>query len=148
MRFVILAAAMVAALPVQASGGLWCDTVGGPVKISIESGMTHGMGFPVFNFRASSEVDDAAIGEDLRKVAFERAHLPQYWYHGEDLNMVLYRERDTDVFGSVEITILTKAVGDDIEYNGTYSFTVYDAGGNNGQGSTVTHTGKISCGTE
>ena len=93
--------------------------MGGPVKISIESGMTHGMGFPVFNFRASSELDDAAIGEDLRKIAFERAHLPQYWYHGEDLNMVLYRERDTNVFGSVEITILTKAVGDDIEYNGT-----------------------------
>ena len=148
MRFVILAAAMVAAWPVHASGGLWCDNVGGPVKISIESGMTHGMGFPVFNFRASSEVDDAAIGEDLRKVAFEGAHLPQYWYQGEDLNMVLYRERDTNVFGSVEITILTKAAGDDIEYNGTYSFTAYDAGGDNGQGSTVTHTGKISCGTE
>jgi hypothetical protein len=62
--------------------------------------------------------------------------------------MVLYRERDTEIFGSVEITILTKAAGDDIEYNGTYSYTAYDAGGNNGQGSTVTHTGKISCGVE
>jgi hypothetical protein len=148
MRFVTLAAALVAAGPAHASGGLWCDNVGGPVKINIQSGVTRGMGFPVFDFRASSEVDDATIGEDLRKIAFDGAHLPQYWSHGEDLNMVLYRERDTEVFGSVEITILTKAAGDDIEYNGTYSYTAHDAGGNNGQGSTVTFTGKISCGVE
>jgi hypothetical protein len=148
MRFVILAAALIAAAPVHASGGLWCDTVGGPVKISIKSGVTRGMGFPVFDFRASSEVDDATIGDDLRKTTFDGGNLPQYWSHGENLNMVLYRERDTEIFGSVEITILTKAAGDDIEYNGIYSFTAYDAGGNNGQGSTVTHTGKISCGVE
>jgi hypothetical protein len=148
MRFFILAAALISAAPVHASGGLWCDNVGGPVKISIQSGVTRGMGFPVFDFRASSEVDDATVGDDLRKISFEGAHLPQYWFHGENLNMVLYRERDTEIFGSVEITILTKAAGDDIEHKGTYSFTAYDAGGNNGQGSTVTHTGKISCGVE
>src|SRR5918995_1424159 len=89
MRFFILAAALIAAAPVHASGGLWCDNVGGPVKISIQSGVTRGMGFPVFDFRASSEVDDATIGDDLRKTTFEGAHLPQYWFHGEDLNMVL-----------------------------------------------------------
>jgi hypothetical protein len=148
MRFVILAAALAAAAPAHASGGLWCGNVGGPVKISIQSGVTRGMGFPVFDFRASSEIDDATIGEDLRKIAFDGAHLPQYWSHGDDLNMVLYRERDTETFGSVEITILTKAAGDDIEYNGTYTYTAYDGGSNHGQGSTVTHTGKISCGVE
>ncbi len=148
MRFVILAAALAAAAPAHASGGLWCDNVSGPVKISIQSGVTRGMGFPVFDLRASSEIDDATIGKDLRKISFEGAHLPQYWFHGENLNMMLYRERDTEIFGSVEITILTKAGGDDIEYNGIYSFTAYDAGGNNGQGSTVTHTGEISCGVE
>ncbi|NGO52870.1 hypothetical protein [Allomesorhizobium camelthorni] len=148
MRFIILAAALAAAAPAHASGGLWCDNVGGPVKISIQSGVTRGMGFPVFDFRASSEVDNATIGDDLRKTTFDGGNLPQYWSHGENLNMVLYRERDTDIFGSVEIIILTMAAGDDIEYSGTYSFTAYDAGGNNGQGSTVTHTGKISCGVE
>ncbi|MBA3448135.1 MAG: hypothetical protein H0T56_11100 [Pseudaminobacter sp.] len=106
------------------------------------------MGFPVFDFRASSEVDDATIGEDLRKISFEGAHLPQYWSHGEDLNMVLYRGRDTEIFGSVEITLLTKAAGDDMACNGAYTYTAYDGGGKNGQGSTITHTGEISCDVE
>ena len=148
MRIVILAAALSATAPAHASGGLWCDNVGGPVKINIQSGVTRGMGFPVFNFRASAEIEDAAIGEDLRKITFEGAHLPQYWSYGDDLNMVLYRERDTEIFGSVEIAILTKAAGDDIAYNGTYTYTAHGGGGNNGQGSMVTHTGKISCGVE
>jgi hypothetical protein len=106
------------------------------------------MGFPVFDFRASSEIEDAAIGEDLRKISFDGAHLPQYWLNGDDLNIVLYRERDTNVFGSVEIVIMTKAAGDDIAYDGTYTYSAQDSGGNNGQGTTVTYTGKISCGVE
>jgi len=147
MRSYILAAALLAAGPAAASGAIWCDNVGGPVKISIESGVTRGMGFPVFDFRASAEIDDNSVAEDLRKREFTGANLPQYWWNGDDLNMVLYYERDGDIFGSVEIMILTKASGDGIEYKGTYSYTADDAG-TDGKGNRVTHTGDISCGIE
>ena len=148
MRATIAAIALsstVLSTPAHASGGLWCGNEGGPVKISIESGVTRGMGFPVFNFRASAEVDDQSIGADLRKITFDGGNLPQYWSEDDELKMVLYRERDGGTFGSVQIIVRTKMADDAAEYQGTYSYVAQDAGG---QGSSLELSGEISCGME
>jgi hypothetical protein len=90
-----------------ASGGLWCDVDDDKVKIAISSGMTHGMGAPLFNFDASIEVKDARVADDVRKTSY--SHATQYWLDGETLNLLLYWEREGDGdFASVEATAMTK----------------------------------------
>jgi hypothetical protein len=68
---------MASTLPAAASGGLSCSLEDQSVRIAIESGVTRGMGGPVFNFR-TLEILDKAVAEDLRRTAFDGRHLPQY----------------------------------------------------------------------
>jgi hypothetical protein len=146
---VALGALLLTCGAVFASGGLDCGSAEERATMALHGGVTRGMGGPLFQFEGRLYIADESIAEDLRQTTFEMPHVAQYWLDAEDLRLVLYRERQGDApHGYVELIVKTKAAGDDIEYNGTYSFTAYDAGGNNGQGSIVTHTGKISCGAE
>lgn len=132
--------------PAGASGGLSCDAKDEAVTLTIESGVTRGMGSPVFNFRGEIEIDDKTISEDLRKTSFDRSHLAQYWLDGEELRMVVYREREPDKpHGYVEVTVRTKA-GDEGDYVGQYAVTVYDLAGTAGtEGKTFNYTGRAVC---
>ena len=47
--------------PRPASGGLSCSLEDQSVRIAIESGVTRGMGGPVFNFRGTLEILDKAV---------------------------------------------------------------------------------------
>ncbi|WP_442581484.1 hypothetical protein ACSBOB_05680 [Mesorhizobium sp. ASY16-5R] len=147
MRVVLMAGLLMAGtLPAFASGGLSCEAEGGPARIAVESGVTRGMGSPVFNFRGSAVISDTAIAEDLRTTAFTGEYLAQYWFDGEDLRLVLYREREGDKpHGYVEITVLTRADGDEGGYVGTYKLTAYDGTGDDPEGRTVKLDGKIGC---
>lgn len=147
MRLILCAGLFaVSVFPAFASGGLSCEAEGGAAKITVESGVTRGMGSPVFNFRGSAVISDKAIAEDLRTTAFTDDHLAQYWLDGEDLRLVLYREREGDKpHGYVEITVLTKADGDEGGYAGTYELTAYDGTGDDPEGKTVKLEGKIGC---
>jgi hypothetical protein len=133
--------------PAFASGGLSCETEGAPAKIEIRSGVTRGMGDPVFDFRASAEISDNSVAEDLRKTDFEGAHLPQYWMDGQDLRLVLYREREGDMpHGYIQITIRAQASGDEGTFAGSYELTAFDmTGATDGEGKTVDLEGSISC---
>lgn len=147
MRLVLCAGLFIAGVvPAFASGGLSCEAEDGSAKIAVESGVTRGMGSPVFNFRGSAEVSDKTIAEDLRTTTFTDEHLAQYWLDSEDLRLVLYREREGDKpHGYVEITVLTKAEGDEGSYAGTYALTVFDGTGDDPEGKTVKFEGKIGC---
>jgi hypothetical protein len=145
MRIPILLAATFAAAPAQASGGIWCNSEDGPVKIEVQAGVTHGMGSAVFDLRATAETDDKKVREDLRKSSFGKAELAQYWFRDGEIRMVLYREEATDPFGSVEVMIRAKA-DDGLSYSGDYTLTAYDNSG--GKGVEVVHKGEISCGAE
>ena len=147
MRFILCAGLLMAgAVPASASGGLSCETEGGPANIVVESGVTRGMGSPVFNFRGSVVISEKSVAEDLRTTAFADEHLAQYWLDGEDLRLVIYREREGDKpHGYVEITVLTKAEGDEGGYAGTYELTVFDGTGDDPEGKTVKLDGKIGC---
>jgi hypothetical protein len=131
------------AMPAVASGGLSCESEGGAATIVVESGVTRGMGSPVFNFRASVDIDDLSVAADLRMLEFDDEHLAQYWLDGEELKMVIYRERTGDApHGYVEIVMRTTA-GEEGSYDGSYALTVFDVTG--GEGKTVTLDGSVSC---
>lgn len=128
-----------------ASGGAQCLSEGGPAKVVIEAGITRGMGGPVFSLNASADVDGKNIPQDLNKSKFTKEQLAQYWFDGEDLRFLLYRERDGDgEFGSVELTVEAKSAGDEMTYAGTYRISVFDAGASE----PATFEGRISCSVE
>jgi hypothetical protein len=148
MRSVLVLAGLLAAvLPAAASGGLSCSLEDPSVRIAIESGVTRGMGGPVFNFRGTLEILDKAVAEDLRKTEFDGRHLPQYWLSERALQLHLYREREGDKpHGYVDLVIETQAGDDEGLYGGSYRLTVYDmAGVTTGEGKTTELSGEINC---
>jgi hypothetical protein len=139
--------------PAFASGGVHCSADADGVAIDAGGGVTRGMGGPLFSFEGTVEIGDTAIAADLAKTAFARENVAQYWLDGEDLRLLLYREREGDKpHGYVELTIKTKARGgDDGEgfYDGTYDLTVFDATEDNGgEGVTVKREGEVVCSAE
>lgn len=133
-----------------ASGGVSCEADDKNLTLSIESGVTRSMGSPVFNFRAEAALKLAKTPADMKTTAFEQANLAQYWLDGKDLRLVLYREREGDKpHGYVEITVLTKAKGEEDEgtYEGTYELTVFDGTGD-GDPLMLDAKGKVSCFSE
>jgi hypothetical protein len=145
MRFaVVLAALLSTAGSAAASGGLSCDVEDKDVRIAVSSGVTRGMGSPIFNFRATLEILDEAVTEDLRKTEFEGAHVAQYWLDDQGLRLLLYRERAGDKpHGYVELTILTQAGDDEGVYGGTYKLSVFDY--SNEKDQSWTFEAPISC---
>jgi hypothetical protein len=110
-----------------ASGGLSCDVEDEDVRVAVQSGVTRGMGSPIFQFKGTLEILDKAVTEDLRKTEFEGAHVAQYWLDEQGLRLLLYRERAGDKpHGYVELTILTQAGDDEGLYGGSYKLSVFD----------------------
>lgn len=147
MRFILLAVALLAAIPAaKASGGISCAHAGGDHVIDIGAGVTHGMGGPVFQLAGHVEITDPAAPVDLTKTTFDREHLAQYWLDGTELRLLLYRERAGDApHGYVELTIRTNA-GDEETYEGTYTLTLFDTAGIDGaEGKTFTYEGAVTC---
>jgi len=107
--------------------------------------MTRGMGSPVFNFRGTVEIKSKDVAADLRTVEFDGAHLAQYWSEDDQLNLVIYREREGDKpHGYVQIVIRTK--GDEEGLNGRYDLTVFDGVDDaTPEGKTYTASGKVEC---
>jgi len=139
--------------PALASGGVHCSAEAGGVVIEAGGGVTRGMGGPLFSFEGTLDIADKSLAADLAKTQFAREHVAQYWLDGDDLRLLLYREREGDkAHGYVELTIETEArPGDDGEgfYDGTYELTVFDATDDNGgEGVTVTREGEIVCSAE
>ena len=130
-----------------ASGGIGCEGSEGSVTLEINSGVTRGMGSPVFQFQAKVTTTDKAIEPDLRAVTFAQEHLAQYWLDGEELRMVLYRERAAGDHGYVQFTVLTRAKGDEDEgtYAGRFEATYYEGKGVSAEGRTVTVDGEVTC---
>lgn len=141
----LLAAGIVSTGEAQASGGIGCEGRAGKTKFSIQSGVTRGMGSPVFQFAGTIETTEKAIQPDLRKVRLNDDQLAQYWLDGKELRMVLYKERATGDHGYVELTMLTKSVGEG-SYAGRFDILYYETKGDaSGEGKTLKAAGKVSC---
>lgn len=137
----------VATATASASGGIGCEGKGTGTELSIESGVTRGMGSPVFNFRGVLAVTDTAAAADLRKTELSGEHLAQYWLDDKALNMVVYRERGADApHGYVEALVKTAPSDEEGTYAGSYSLTVFDTQGDTtGEGRTLKYTGQVTC---
>jgi hypothetical protein len=132
-----------------ASGGIWCETEAAPAAINVHGGVSRGMGGQLFSFEGKVSIADQALPENLRKLEFAQEHVTQYWFDGESVNLVLYREWDINkLFSSIEISIETKAnEGDDEEgsYTGSYKVMISYTDESNPDGKQVDLTGAIDC---
>lgn len=131
----------------SASGGLSCTAEDPKVRFEVNAGVTRGMGSPVFSLGGEIWIEEKTLAADLAKTKLEREHLAQYWLDGSDLRLLLYRERQGDGFGYVELTVRSAPSGNDEEegiYKGEYSLTVYD-GEDGDEGRNLTYAGKVSC---
>ena len=149
MRFLVVLAVFIGGiLPASASGGLWCQLEDQQVKISVESGVTHGMGGPVFNFRGKLEILAKAVAEGFRSVEFDGANLSQYWLDDRALKLNLYREwQDDKPFRSLNMVIETQAGDDEGTYGGSYAITIFD-GSVAADDKETKLSGEIDCGAE
>jgi hypothetical protein len=148
MRILLSAMAVLASTSaVSASGGASCSNDGGAAAIDLSAGITHGMGGPVFSLTATVDAK-AEAADDLKKGSFGKENLAQYWLDDKDMKFLLYREREgAGEFGSVELLIVTKPVGDDVTYDGTYRLTLSDMTGG-GDGKNTMLEGKVTCSVE
>lgn len=149
MRLQILLAGLLlttAALPVAASGGLECSAKDKSTRLSVNAGVTRGLGSPTFNLKGELEVLDKRITEDLRRMTFGDADRPQYWLDAKDLRLILYKEGDSDKpFGSVELELLAKIVREG-DFRGTYKLSIRDVSGDSGgEAKTTILRGRITC---
>ena len=111
----------------MASGGLWCTIDDANLKMTVESGVTRGMGGPLFNFKASAEVLAGNVAPDFRKIVLDDK-LVHSWLEGGDTRLLFYTEREGDKpHGYVSITIKTLAdpEDEDVEAKGTYELTYF-----------------------
>ncbi|MBL8581744.1 MAG: hypothetical protein JNL61_05880 [Rhizobiaceae bacterium] len=146
MRMVLIVGALAIAGPVQASGGLNCEAKDKAAELSISSGITRGMGSPLFNFNGDVRVAGKKVAADLARTTFGDDHVAQYWLDGEDLRLVLYRERDAGKpHGYVEVTILANAAGEENTFAGDYAITIYDGVDGTSEGRTVNLGGRVDC---
>ena len=139
------------ASPAFASGGLHCRADGEKASFEITAGVTRGMGSPVFSMHGELEIFEDSVADDLKKTMFERDNLAQYWLSGDELNLVLYRERTDGPFGSIELTVQTTARGEDDEgfFDGDYDLQVSEAIGEGSGGSKIIDVaGKVECSAE
>lgn len=150
MRPIAVMAGLLASLSsAVASGGIWCNLEDKSIKLSVEAGVTRGMGSPFFNFRGTLEILDPSVAEDLRKLAFSDKNLTQYWLDGKALKLNIYSERDNEKpHGYVDLVIETQTV-DEGSYSGSYILDVYDTEGDtSGEGKQAKFSGAIDCGAE
>lgn len=139
--------------PALASGGVNCSADAEGVSFEVGGGASRGMGAALFSFEGTLAVAGPDVADDLAKTSFAREHVAQYWLDGEELRLLLYREREGDKpHGYVELTIRTKArPGDDGEgmYDGRYALTVFDmTDENGGEGVTISREGEVACSVE
>ena len=134
--------------PAMASGGLSCTADDDKVGFDIQAGVTRGMGGPVFSLTGELTIKGGDVAADLAKTAFARDNLAQYWLDGEELRLLLYKERAEGEFGSVELTIKTKTLGEEDEgsYAGEYALNVFESTGEgSGDSKTTDLAGKVEC---
>ena len=152
MRIRFAAAAFVYTLlfspAAQASGGLWCTIEDHNLSMTVESGVTHGLGSPLFNFRAAAELKAEGIAPDFRKLTLDDK-LVHHWLDNDESRLSFYIEREQGEYGSVEIVIETAGDPEEGDLPGTYQVAYFESArqtaGNDGY---LRFEGKASCGGE
>ena len=143
-----IAVLLMSAGSASASGGLNCSADDAAAKFELMAGVTRGMGGPTFNFRGDLVLLDQAVADDLRKLSVEQHNLAQYWLDGEELRLLVYREREAEkLHGYVELTVRAKVKGEEDEgvYDGSYEIQVFDTSDGSAEGKMLDFAGQVSC---
>lgn len=143
-----LAVLLLAAQPSRASGGLWCSVDDERLKLSVETGMSHGMGGALFNFKASAELLDKQIAADFRKLTLDDK-LVHHWVDRDETRLSFYTERSEGDFGSVDIIIETMGDREEGDIPGTYELAYFETSRQtSGDDGFIRFSGKVACGGE
>lgn len=124
LRSAVLFALVGFAAPAHASGGMWCNVDDANWKFDVESGVTRGMGYPLFNLKATAELKDKRVMPEFRKIDL-KDKLVHSWVYGET-KLYFYTEIEkANTIYSTDIIIDTKAGEDEGDYAGTYTIITY-----------------------
>jgi hypothetical protein len=127
-----------------ASGGLSCEVADQNLNLTVESGVTHGMGGPFFNFKASAEVLVKDTPPSLVKLNLDNG-LVHHWLDGQRLDLSFYRESEgSEPHAEVEIIVQTTQ-GEEGTTAGEYTLSVFLAEPAPGAENPIKVTGKVSC---
>jgi hypothetical protein len=132
----------------HASGGLWCTIDDEHLAMTVESGVTHGLGSPLFNFQASAELKGDGIAADFRNLSLDDK-LVHHWLDSDETRLSFYAERADGDFGSVEIVIETMGDAEEGDLPGTYQLSYFEAARQkDDDDGYLRFEGKVSCGGE
>lgn len=153
MRFcfaaaVTLAATLLLSPAARASGGVWCTIDDENLSMTVESGVTHGLGNPLFNFKASAELKAQGIAPDFRQLTLDDK-LVHHWLDNDETRLSFYTEREQGEFASLDIVIETAGDPEEGDLPGTYQIAYFEfARQKDDDDGTLRFTGKVSCGGE
>ena len=118
-------AALLLATPAYATASLSCSADDKSLRFSAEGIVSHGVGETVAQFAGELEVRLKEAPPGLRKLPLALEHLTQRWLHGREVKLRLFREREGEGQGSVELVVETRrAANDETEFSGSYVLTV------------------------
>jgi hypothetical protein len=117
--------ALLLATPAYATASLSCSADDKSLRFSAEGIVSHGVGEAVAQFAGELEVRLKDAPPGLRKLPLALEHLTQRWLHGREVKLRLFREREGEGQGSVELVVETRRAGkDETEFSGSYILTV------------------------
>lgn len=127
-----------------ASGGLNCEADDETLKLTVDIGVSRGMGGAFFTTKASAEVKAEGTPGDLQKLNLDDA-LVHHWLDGQSLKLLFYRETAADrPHAYAEITV--EAVpAEEGAYAGGYTLTLFKAEAAEDEENPVRFNGKIGC---
>ena len=118
-------ATLLLATPAYASASLSCSADDRSLRFSAEGIVSHGVGETVAQFAGELEVRLKEAPPGLRKLPLALEHLTQRWLHGREVKLRLFREREGEGQGSVELVVETRGAGnDETAFSGSYVLTV------------------------
>jgi hypothetical protein len=152
MRNTLIATALFsfAATSAHASGGLSCEASDKSVKLALEAGVSRGVGAGFFSFKGQLDILAPGVPQDFRKVEFEREHLTQQWLDNRNLKLRIYRERDGEPHGMIDLVIEAwpRKDSEEIEFRGGYTLTIFNVPAGGGDGKSLVMKGRVNCSAE
>ena len=145
MRFWLTAAFLILAAhsSARATEGIECEIDDKGLKGTL--GAVQGSLPGLSQIAGEFEILAKGVPADFRKVKLTGENLPHSWFHGRDLKLQAYKEREKGLFASFELVIETRAAGED-SYRGGYELRIsFMPDERASENKTITLKGKAVC---
>lgn len=130
----------------RASAGMSCEASDKAVKLTLEAGISRGVGDDFFSFKGELEILSPGAPRDFRKLELTKDNLTQRWLDNRNLKLRIYRERAGEPHGSVDVVIEAWPRKDDeLDYRGGYLLTIFDIPKAGAEGKTTILKGRVTC---